>query len=100
MLKDLGNLENHHPSKNGFEIKAIQVKKIEEVLIELRRSVNAYRYLEKEEVKAKQSIYAWFHEAEKVFLSALSGNGNSAEALKVLEEQMEMSRAKPFVALK
>lgn len=100
MLKDIGNLENQTPSKGSSEIKANQVKKIEEILIQLRRSVNAYRFLEKEEVKAKQSIYVWFHEAEKVFLGALSGDGNSVETQKTLEDEMEMRKTKPLIAAK
>lgn len=97
MLKDFGNAEKHHHFKGCFEVKAIQIKKIEEILMQLKRSVNAYRYLETDEVKAKQSIYAWFHEAEIIFLSALSGNCNYSEAQTMMEVQSDMIKVKPMI---
>lgn len=83
-------------SLKDCEVKEAHVKRIGEALLELRRSITAYRYLEKEEVRAKQNIYVWFHEAENLFLSSLSGDYNLGEAQKVVEEHVEMSTTRPL----
>ena len=84
MLNDVSNISNQLPSKS-FEIRDIQVKKVEELLLQLKRRVYAYRYLEKEETQANQNMLVWFHEAEAIFLNSLNGNRHLLETQKIVE---------------
>jgi hypothetical protein len=72
------------------QLKSVNLKIIVDSVMEIKRALLLYRYLEKDEEKCKKTVKYWFHESEAAFLGCLNEPINASAAQGLLQQEKKI----------